>query len=72
VTVLLKEDFQHFWEYNSPTWAGQFLDFWCQQTMRSRIEPIEEDRPDITHSPDAADLTISRPRNSFPAVWSRA
>jgi len=36
---LLKEDFQQFWEYNSPTWAGNFLDFWCYQTMRSRIEP---------------------------------
>jgi transposase len=39
---LLKEDFQHFWEYNSPTWAGTFLDFWCQQTMRSRIEPMKK------------------------------
>jgi transposase len=37
---LLKEDFQQFWEYNSPTWAGMFLDFWCHQTMRSRIEPM--------------------------------
>ena len=39
---LLKEDFQHFWEYNSPTWAGRFLDFWCYQTMRSRIEPMKK------------------------------
>ena len=39
---LLKEDFQHFWEYNSPTWAGMFLDFWCYQTMRSRIEPMKK------------------------------
>ena len=39
---LLKEDFQQFWEYNSPTWAGMFLDFWCQQTMRSRIEPMKK------------------------------
>jgi transposase len=39
---LLKEDFQHFWEYNSPTWAGTFLDFWCYQTMRSRIEPMKK------------------------------
>ena len=36
---LLKEDFQQFWRYNSPHWAGMFLDFWCHQTMRSRIEP---------------------------------
>jgi transposase len=39
---LLKEDFQQFWEYNSPTWAGIFLDFWCGQTMRSRIEPMKK------------------------------
>jgi len=39
---LLKEDFQQLWEYNSPTWAGKFLDFWCFQTMRSRIEPMKK------------------------------
>jgi len=39
---LLKEDFQQFWEYNSPLWAGLFLDFWCRQTMRSRIEPMKK------------------------------
>ena len=39
---LLKEDFQQFWEYDSPTWAGMFLDFWCCQTMRSRIEPMKK------------------------------
>ncbi len=39
---LLKEDFQRFWEYNSPTWAGLYLDFWIQQTMRSRIEPMKK------------------------------
>ncbi len=39
---LLKEDFQQFWNYNSPRWAGMFLDFWCGQTMRSRIEPLKK------------------------------
>ena len=39
---LLKEDFQQFWEYNSPTWAAKFLDDWCGQVMRSRIEPIKK------------------------------
>ena len=39
---LLKEDFEHFWKFNSPTWAGRFLDFWCGQTMRSRIEPMKK------------------------------
>ena len=39
---LLKEDFQRFWAYTSPTWAGNFLDFWRYQTMRSRIEPMKK------------------------------
>jgi transposase len=39
---LLKEDFQQFWDYNSPTWAGKFLDEWCGQVMRSRIEPMKK------------------------------
>ena len=39
---LLKEEFQQFWNYNSPHWAGMFLDFWCYQTMRSRIEPMKK------------------------------
>jgi transposase len=39
---LLKEDFQQFWKYSSPRWAGIFLDFWCRQTMRSRIEPMKK------------------------------
>ena len=39
---LLKEAFQHLWDYNSPTQAGKFLDEWCRQTMRSRIEPLKK------------------------------
>jgi transposase len=39
---LLKEDFQQFWEYTSPTWAGKFLDQWCQQTIYSKIEPMKK------------------------------
>lgn len=39
---LLKEDFQLFWGYVSPYWAGQFLDQWCRRTMRSRIEPMKK------------------------------
>ena len=39
---LLKEDFQQFWEYESPAWAGKFLTAWCHQTMLSRIEPMKE------------------------------
>ena len=39
---LLKEQFQQFWTYVSPSWAGKFLDAWCRQTMRSRIEPMKK------------------------------
>jgi len=39
---LLKEAFQQLWDYNSPAWAGQFLDDWCRQVMRSRIEPMKK------------------------------
>ena len=39
---LLKEDFQQFWEYASPAWAGKFLTEWCRQTMRSRIQPMKK------------------------------
>jgi len=39
---LLREDFQAFWEYVSPTWAGKFLDRWCRRTMRSRLEPMKK------------------------------
>ena len=41
---LLKEAFQQLWEYNSPAWAGRFLDEWRRQTMRSRIEPMKKIR----------------------------
>lgn len=39
---LLKEDFQQFWDYNSTTWAGKFLDRWCIDVMRSRIDPMKK------------------------------
>ncbi len=38
---LLKEEFQFFWSYVSPYWAGRFLDQWCTRTMRSKIEPMK-------------------------------
>jgi transposase len=39
---LLKEDFQFFWGYISPYWAGRFLDRWCQRAMRSRLPQIKK------------------------------
>ena len=41
-SYLLKEEFQLFWSYASPYWAGQFLDKWCTKTMRSKIEPMKK------------------------------
>jgi transposase len=41
-SYLLKEDFQFFWDYISPFWAGEFLDLWCKRVMRSRIEPMKK------------------------------
>ena len=39
---LLKEDFQQLWNYVSTAWAAKFLDQWCCQVMRSRIEPMKK------------------------------
>lgn len=39
-SYLLKEEFQFFWDYISPGWAGKFMDVWCKKVMRSRIEPM--------------------------------
>lgn len=39
---LLKEQFKLFWEYTSATWAGKFLDEWCTQVMRSKLEPMKK------------------------------
>lgn len=39
---LLKEQFKSFWEYTSATWAGKFLDEWCTQVMRSKLEPMKK------------------------------
>jgi len=39
---LHREDFQRFWEYRSPGWAGKFLEEWCARVMRSRLEPLKK------------------------------
>ena len=41
-SYLLKEEFQFFWSYKSPYWAGRFLDQWCTKTMRSKIDPMKK------------------------------
>jgi len=39
---LLTEEFEHFWTYNSTTWAKKFLKQWTRKVMYSKIEPIKE------------------------------
>ncbi len=39
---LLKEQFQLFWEYKSPAWAGKYLDAWCRKARRSRLRPMKD------------------------------
>lgn len=41
-SYLLKEDFQFFWDYISPHWAGVFLNRWCHRAIRSRIGPMKK------------------------------
>ena len=41
-SYLLKEDFQFFWTYVRPHYAGVFLDRWCKRTMLSKIEPMKK------------------------------
>ncbi len=39
---LLREEFQQFWTYISPFWAGTFLDRWTTKAMRSQLEPMKK------------------------------
>ncbi len=39
---LLKEDFQQLWNYQTPVWAGKFLDKWCTRAMRSQLDPMKK------------------------------
>jgi transposase len=41
-SYLLREEFQRFWQYQSPYWAGRFLREWCAKALRSRIEPMKK------------------------------
>ena len=39
---LLKEIFQPFWRYKSPSWAQAFLRCWTTRALRSRLEPMKK------------------------------
>jgi transposase len=38
----LVQELQAMWEYRSPQFVGKFLDAWCRQAMRSRLEPVKK------------------------------
>ncbi len=43
VRAYLKVQALHLlWQYTSPTWASKFLDAWCRDVMRSRIDPLKQ------------------------------
>lgn len=39
---LLKEDFQHFWNYKTKGWAVKFMKQWCTRAMRSKLDPMKK------------------------------
>jgi len=39
---ILVEAFQHFWTYKSATWAGKFLDAWCEKVLDSQLAPLKK------------------------------
>ena len=39
---LLKDNFEHFWDYISPGHASNFLNAWITRALRSRIESMKE------------------------------
>ena len=66
---LLKGDFERFWSYVSPVWAGRFLDLWCTKAMRSRIEPMKKIARSLrTHKPLLLNWFTARGEISLGAV----
>jgi transposase len=39
---LLREDFQRFWEYQRPDFAGKFLDNWVTRALQTDLEPMKK------------------------------
>jgi transposase len=66
---LLKEAFQQRWDYDSPTWAGEFLDQWCRQVMCSRIEAMKKIARSMREHRELI-LNYFRGQRCFPAaLW---
>lgn len=39
---LMREDFQRFWDYQRPDFAGKFLDNWVTRTLQTDLEPMKK------------------------------
>jgi transposase len=63
---LLEEGLQALWEYRSPTYAGRFLDAWCRQALRSRLEPIKKVARSLRHHKESI-LNWFRAKKQFNA-----
>ena len=62
---LLKEAFQQLWDYTTPAWAGKFLDEWCRQVMRSRIEPMKKIARSLRQHREGDPQLFPRPKAAF-------
>jgi transposase len=40
--LLLREDFERFWDYKTKRWAGRFLRQWCERVLRTDLEPMKK------------------------------
>ncbi len=61
---LLKEEFQQLWHYESPAWAGKFIDRWTIKVMRSKIEPLKREAKTVRRH-KALILNWFRAKKSF-------
>lgn len=48
----LKDEFEQFWEYQSPHAAARFLKNWMTSTLRSRLEPLRKFVSTLRHHRD--------------------
>jgi transposase len=53
---LLIEQFDQFWEYKSPTWAGKFLEAWCAEVLKANIPDLE---PNVNMLKSRKDLLLN-------------
>ena len=62
---LHREDFQRFWEYQSPAWAGKFLDEWCCRVDAFPAGAAEEGSPQPAVASATVAQLVSRQRHDF-------